>query len=60
MNLLISAPGFVAQPQQQVPLNLSQPQQQQPPVQQQQQQQTHQQVSFISVSYFLRKSGKLQ
>merc|ERR1740122_415312 len=38
------APGFVAQPQQQVPLNLSQPQQQQPPVQQQQQQQqTHQQ-----------------
>ena len=59
MNLLISAPGFVAQPQQQVPLNLSQPQQQQPPVQQQQQQ-THQQVSFISVSYFLRKSGKLQ
>ena len=53
MNLLISAPGFVAQPQQQVPLNLSQPQQQQPPVQQQQQQQqTHQQVSFISVSYF--------
>ena len=51
MNLLISAPGFVAQPQQQVPLNLSQPQQQQPPVQQQQQQ-THQQVNFISVSYF--------